>query len=269
MEVAKVKLERRQLPLPQSKLQALDPPLPWILIHTSGIGACLQASLAPPIHQPPKRGRLASAPSIPLSDTIQPASVADQAGVARGGGVGGAGLGSPASERQATSGLSNRKRNASLAGFDSSPGTVESPEADGSEDGNHEGGRKQPVKRACNECRQQKVSHNPVVEKTKASSLVMFLTYSARTLTAILASLQCHPRTLPPMFPLRATSPRMQNREQLQACWQKISQCGDGEGDSRPQEAAWTADKQCTNQRNSDNKQPLLWGRRICQHSSH
>ena len=267
--MAKVKLEDRQLPPPQSKLQLLGPPLPRIFTQTSGIGGLLQASLAPPIHQPPKRGRLTSAPSIPLSDNIKPASVADQAGIARGGGVGGAGLGSPVSERQATSGLSNRKRNASLAGFDSSPGTIDSPEADGSEDGNHEGGRKQPVKRACNECRQQKVSHNSVVEKTKASSLVTFLTYSASTLTAILASLQCHPRTLPPMCPLRATPPRLQNREQFQACWQKISQCGDGEGDSRPEEAAWAADKQCTAQRNSDNKQPLLWGGSVCQHSSH
>lgn len=49
-----------------------------------------------------------------------------------------------------------RKRNASLAGFDSSPvsPSIESPDQIGGEDGS---GRKRPVKRACNECRQQKV----------------------------------------------------------------------------------------------------------------
>jgi len=96
--------------------------------------------------------------------------VADPAGVGRGSGAGGggsSGLGSPISERHTTSAISNRKRNASLAGFDSSPGTVESPEAEGSEDGNHDEKRKQPVKRACNECRQQKVSHLAIGNKTK------------------------------------------------------------------------------------------------------
>ena len=52
--------------------------------------------------------------------------------------------------------LHGRKRNASLAGFDSSPVSpnIESPNQIGEEDGS---GRKRPVKRACNECRQQKV----------------------------------------------------------------------------------------------------------------
>jgi hypothetical protein len=104
--------------------------------------------------------------------------VADPAGVGRGsgGGAGSSGLGSPVSERHATSGISNRKRNASLAGFDSSPGTVESPEAEGSEDGNHDDKRKQPVKRACNECRQQKVSHLAIGDKTK----LLFSRFMAR-----------------------------------------------------------------------------------------
>jgi hypothetical protein len=97
--------------------------------------------------------------------------VADPAGVGRGSGAGvggSSGLGSPVSERHAASGISNRKRNASLAGFDSSPGTVESPEAEGSEDGNHDEKRKHPVKRACNECRQQKVSPpSPPIGDTK------------------------------------------------------------------------------------------------------
>ena len=170
MKPVTVKLEQRQSPRlhkPQSKLQVIPsssprpptPPLPPIFTQRSGIGGHLQASLAPPVYQPPKRGRLTSAPIIPPSDTVQPAKVADPVGVGRGSGVGGAALGSPLSERRATSGLSNRKRNASLAGFDSSPGTIESPEAEGSEDGNQEDRRKQPIKRACNECRQQKVSH--------------------------------------------------------------------------------------------------------------
>lgn len=51
-----------------------------------------------------------------------------------------------------------RKRNASVAGFDSSPASasVESPDINGDELGRD--GRRRPVKRACNECRQQKVS---------------------------------------------------------------------------------------------------------------
>lgn len=54
-----------------------------------------------------------------------------------------------------TSPIQGQKRNASIAGFDSSPATasVESPEH-----GDDVNGRRRPVKRACNECRQQKVS---------------------------------------------------------------------------------------------------------------
>jgi hypothetical protein len=50
-----------------------------------------------------------------------------------------------------------RKRNASIAELDSSPGSQESPERDGT--GVDNDGKRHPVKRACNECRQQKVSH--------------------------------------------------------------------------------------------------------------
>ncbi|KAK2797559.1 hypothetical protein FQN50_009154 [Emmonsiellopsis sp. PD_5] len=46
-----------------------------------------------------------------------------------------------------------RKRNISIAGLDSSPGSTEDIE----EAENHDEKRKQPVKRACNECRQQKL----------------------------------------------------------------------------------------------------------------
>jgi len=59
----------------------------------------------------------------------------------------GAGAGSPAQ---------GRKRNASLAGFDSSPASIESPDQNGDESHARDFKRR-PVKRACNECRQQKV----------------------------------------------------------------------------------------------------------------
>lgn len=51
------------------------------------------------------------------------------------------------------SGLVGRKRNGAGAGLDSSPGSID--EIDGGDD--HEERKRQPVKRACNECRQQKV----------------------------------------------------------------------------------------------------------------
>jgi hypothetical protein len=44
-----------------------------------------------------------------------------------------------------------RKRNVTIAGMDSSPGSID----DGEDNGDDK--RRQPVKRACNECRQQKV----------------------------------------------------------------------------------------------------------------
>jgi hypothetical protein len=49
---------------------------------------------------------------------------------------------------------SGKKRNVAVAGLDSSPGSTEDVE-DGEPHGEK---RRQPVKRACNECRQQKVS---------------------------------------------------------------------------------------------------------------
>lgn len=52
-----------------------------------------------------------------------------------------------------SAGVVGRKRNLSIAGFDSSPGSTEDiDEADAQEER-----RRTPVKRACNECRQQKV----------------------------------------------------------------------------------------------------------------
>lgn len=47
-----------------------------------------------------------------------------------------------------------RKRNVTMAGLESSPGSVEDVE----ETEQNEDKKRQPVKRACNECRQQKVS---------------------------------------------------------------------------------------------------------------
>ncbi|KAJ5988803.1 hypothetical protein N7481_004013 [Penicillium waksmanii] len=53
----------------------------------------------------------------------------------------------------AASDMQNRKRNVTIAGIDSSPGSIdEADDIDGRDDK-----RRQPVKRACNECRQQKL----------------------------------------------------------------------------------------------------------------
>lgn len=50
-------------------------------------------------------------------------------------------------------GLQGRKRNVTIAGIDSSPGSIDDVEDNDVRDDK----RRQPVKRACNECRQQKV----------------------------------------------------------------------------------------------------------------
>jgi hypothetical protein len=50
-------------------------------------------------------------------------------------------------------GIHGRKRNTTIAGIDSSPGSIE----DMDDNESREEKRRQPVKRACNECRQQKV----------------------------------------------------------------------------------------------------------------
>jgi len=52
----------------------------------------------------------------------------------------------------------SRKRNSFIAGLDTSPGSVESPDFDGADSAQQQDEeRRQPIKRACNECRQQKV----------------------------------------------------------------------------------------------------------------
>ena len=69
-----------------------------------------------------------------------------------GGGVGGGGAMSPTTNLRQPGGTFKRKR--SGAGPEDSPAT--GPDAD---DEDHDRSRNPPVKRACNECRQQKVSH--------------------------------------------------------------------------------------------------------------
>lgn len=53
----------------------------------------------------------------------------------------------------ASDGLQSRKRNVAMAGIDSSPGSIEDMDDTDARDEK----KRQPVKRACNECRQQKV----------------------------------------------------------------------------------------------------------------
>ena len=67
----------------------------------------------------------------------------------------GGGQGGAASSPAARNGLGAVKRKRSVAGFESSPGSVEVPE---NEEDAEERRRQPGVKRACNECRQQKVS---------------------------------------------------------------------------------------------------------------
>ncbi|KAJ5888358.1 hypothetical protein N7495_008399 [Penicillium taxi] len=68
-------------------------------------------------------------------------------------------------------GFQGRKRNVTIAGIDSSPGSIEDAEDNDARDDK----RRQPVKRACNECRQQKlrcdVSQDPWVDCTRCRRL--------------------------------------------------------------------------------------------------
>lgn len=56
-------------------------------------------------------------------------------------------------------GAQGRKRNVTIAGMDSSPGSIEDVDDSDLRDDK----RRQPVKRACNECRQQKVRTNTLL----------------------------------------------------------------------------------------------------------
>ncbi|EXJ76876.1 hypothetical protein A1O3_10521 [Capronia epimyces CBS 606.96] len=66
-----------------------------------------------------------------------------------------------------TSPIQGHKRNASFAGLESSPASTESPDQNG--DG-HRDSRRRPVKRACNECRQQKLRCDVVQEPFQTCS---------------------------------------------------------------------------------------------------
>ncbi|KAJ5174874.1 uncharacterized protein N7482_000751 [Penicillium canariense] len=63
-----------------------------------------------------------------------------------------AGVNHTSASMAAADGMHGRKRNISMAGMDSSPGSIED-----AEDNERDDKRRQPVKRACNECRQQKL----------------------------------------------------------------------------------------------------------------
>jgi hypothetical protein len=65
-----------------------------------------------------------------------------------------AGINHASISMSASDGVQGRKRNVTIAGMDSSPGSIEDMDDNDSRDDK----RRQPVKRACNECRQQKVS---------------------------------------------------------------------------------------------------------------
>ncbi|KAL2401735.1 hypothetical protein ABEF93_008123 [Exophiala dermatitidis] len=67
-----------------------------------------------------------------------------------------------------TSPTQDRKRNASVAGLESSPNSVESPDPNG--DVHARDARRRPVKRACNECRQQKLRCDVVQEPFQTCS---------------------------------------------------------------------------------------------------
>jgi hypothetical protein len=121
------------------------------------------------------------------------------------------------------------KRNASTAGLDSSPASgVESPtehDVNGEDGARDAASRRRPVKRACNECRQQKVSYtntqavhyclsspSPHCHYTYGVSII---SDSSDANTSRLATLRCHPRAIPNMHPLQTSYPRLQDRRQL------------------------------------------------------
>lgn len=62
-----------------------------------------------------------------------------------------------------------RKRNVAAAGMDSSPASTESVEEAPAPEQPQEEKKRQPVKRACNECRQQKVSSSFCDKATEVS----------------------------------------------------------------------------------------------------
>lgn len=75
----------------------------------------------------------------------------------------------------ASDGLQGRKRNVTIAGMDSSPGSIED-----AEDNDRDDKRRQPVKRACNECRQQKVGPALLKDSIAATGSALFVAFGQR-----------------------------------------------------------------------------------------
>lgn len=162
----------------------------------------------------------------------------------------------------------SHKRNASVAGFDSSPASLESPDHNGDE--HTRDGRRRPVKRACNECRQQKVSfaissrlvnggrihcaprhrgkrclsRRPSLDRcfesltSRISNIVFFFSLALVLSQAplftdndALVAVRCRPRTFPDVHAVQAPRSRLQDRGQFQAGRQEIATCGDGARD--------------------------------------
>lgn len=107
----------------------------------------------------------ASAASSPVMGSVGYQSVS--------GTVGSDGLGQP------------MKRNVAMAGLDSSPGSID----DIDDNDAREEKKRQPVKRACNECRQQKVRPRPWV--MGPFSPTFWLTYDAAAMRCGSGPLHC------------------------------------------------------------------------------
>ncbi|ERF76851.1 hypothetical protein EPUS_07641 [Endocarpon pusillum Z07020] len=112
-------------------------------------------------------GPLTRPTGLGISPTLDPTPACDigpsinlptVAGAGSGAGGGGSGHTSRPSVNSRPPTTESRKRNSLIAGLDNSPGSVDSAEFDGTESGQQqEEERRHPIKRACNECRQQKL----------------------------------------------------------------------------------------------------------------
>lgn len=137
---------------------------------------------------------------------------------------------SPSSARNGVVGVAKRKR--SGAGFESSPGSVDVVE---NEEDEAERRRQPGVKRACNECRQQKVSQLIHLRRGRWS-LWQFSPNAARKWTRvanvnILATMRCRARSFYYLLEMYAIEAGMQNRIELQAGGEAQQACGNGEAD--------------------------------------
>lgn len=138
----------------------------------------------------------------------------------------------------ATDGFQGRKRNVTIAGIDSSPGSIDDAEDhDGRDDK-----RRQPVKRACNECRQQKVGGTiPFYHSIRHTAggntdgvgrwIMLERMRLANPTGCAIASMRRHSRSLERLFQMPPTETRLQDRVQLQASRKTQPQRRDGTGD--------------------------------------